>query len=179
MTLPLDDRADGASMADAGLSMDRTSETLLAGVSGVPCGQKTRAAVIYMRCIRREAYRWEEDLSADEVEVPTIRGGPIAKKAENQTSGIHRCLLRVFRTEGKNFSRDWRCQENLAGRLRAMPVICAEPCLGKLRENAAAVNGKKRSVVAGPGEEPAVGGEPESVDDVIRGSQSSSGRRRR
>jgi len=93
----------------------------------------------------------------------------LREKLRIERTGFVGALGFVFGADGKDLSGIGGAQENPAGRIAGNAGDLRGACLGKLCENTAAVNGKKRAVVAGTGEEAAVGGETESVDDVFAG----------
>jgi len=65
---------------------------------------------------------------------PPFEAAPLRKKLRVKRAGFVGAFCLVFGTEGKKLFRDWRCsRKTLPEELREMPVICADPGLGKLR----------------------------------------------
>src|ERR1700730_10388007 len=91
---------------------------------------------------------------------PPLQASPLREKLGIERTRFVGALGFKLRTDGKNFAGVGGAHKNSAvftarnaGNLRGAG-------LGKLRENAARIDGEKRSVVTGSGEETAIGREP-------------------
>src|SRR5229473_6549914 len=173
---PLDESRGRGFDGGAGFGVGtEPARPLLAGVLGVAgADKKLEPRVICMhccmRCIRTRGVRMGGGFGRGRRRrAPPFEATPLRKKLRIKRAGFVGTFCLVFGTERKNFSGIGGAQENLAGRIAGDAGDLRGACLGKLCENTAAVNGKKRAVVAGTGEEAAVGGETESVDDVFAG----------
>src|SRR5438445_633583 len=89
---------------------------------------------------------------------PPLEAAPLRKEL-GVKGMVFECAFRlVVGAHGKNFSGVGCAQEDFSGRIAADAGDLRGTCFRELSENAAAVNGEKRTIVARAGEETAVGG---------------------
>ena len=101
---------------------------------------------------------------------PPVDASPLRKKLRVEGARFVGAFGFVLGADGENFSGIRGAQEDFAGGIARDAGDLRGAGFGELRENAVAIDGQQRAVVAGAGEKAAIGSESERVDDVVAGS---------
>src|SRR6202043_1140279 len=98
-----------------------------------------------------------------------VEASPLREKLRVKGAGFVSAFRFVFGTYGKRFSWIGGTEEELAARAAGYSGDLRRARFGELRENAAAIDGQQRAIVAGAGEQATIGIKRERVNDILAG----------
>src|SRR5258705_12286790 len=98
---------------------------------------------------------------------PPIQASPLRKELRVKRARLVGAFRFVLGADRENFSGICGAEKELARGIACNPGDLRGTSFGKLRENAAAINGQKRAAITGAGEEAAIGIQRKRVGDIV------------